>query len=276
MITHHVSQTGFGVQDHSSDEIREAINSMELVMRLLPQVTIEPTHVFSKGLYARGILIPKGTILTGKVHRQDDLQVMVSGDILIKTEMGEKRLQGFNMFPSKAGYKQIGRALEDTRWITMHATDETDLDRLEKLLFEDEPKILDFKTGRPLDDCQDYYRMLAEVGIPHETAWAQSINEFDRQDISIPGVILKPSPIHGTGVFAAQRFLAGDVIGMARIDGLRTQLGRYTNHCQIPNAQMVAKMGSIILKAITHISVDDEITTNYRTTLALQGVKCLA
>lgn len=274
MITHLVSQAGYGVQDHSPEQVRGAILGAEAVMRTMPQVEIEPIHTFAKGLYSRTILVPKGMRITGKVHKQDDLQIMVSGDMSILTDEGVyKRLQGYHLFKSKAGTKQIGVAHEDTLWVTVHATESTDLDELEQLLFEDEPKVLDFKTGKPMEACVDYHRMLAEVGIPHETAWAQSIHEGDRRDVDLPGVTLGPSPIHGTGVFATQDFWPEDPIGMARIDGLRTQLGRYTNHSHEPNALMVLEDGQIYLKALAQIREGEEITTDYRASLALSGIK---
>ena len=273
MITHRISESGYGAHEPHPGTVQEGIEALKGIMRQMPQVAIEPTHVFAQGIYARGILIPKGTILTGKVHKQDDLQIMVYGDILVKTEAGEKRLQGFSMFSSRAGYQQIGCALEDTLWVTVHATEETDLDRLEELLFEDEPRVLDFKTGEPLEDCIDYHRMLAEVGISHETAWAQSINEEDRQDVDLPGVTLGPSQIHGTGVFAARDFAPGVLVGPARVDGLRSQLGRYTNHSLNPNARMMRDKDDILLVALAPIRDGDEITTDYRDSLALSGIK---
>jgi hypothetical protein len=273
MITHRISTAGYGTQERTQEEVRGAILAAEGIMRQLPQVAIEPGHVFARGLYARSILIPKGVILTGKVHRQHDLQIMVYGDILVKTEAGEKRLQGFNIFPSRAGYKQIGQALEDTLWVTVHAAEETDLDRLEEMLFEDEPKVLDFKTGQPLADCIDYHRMLAEVGISHETAWAQSTNEADRRDLAIDGVVVGPSQIHGVGIIATRAFVPGDLVGPARVAGMRSQLGRYTNHSLSPNARMYRDNEDILLFALAPIRDGEEITTDYRDSLALSGIK---
>ena len=181
-----------------------------------------------------------------------------------------------HVFRGNAGVKQIGHAHEDTLWITVHAAVETNLDRLEEILFEDEGNVLDFKTGRASEERTDYYRMLAEVGISHETAWAQSQITADRRDVDLPGVALGPSVIHGTGAFAAQGFWPGDPIGLARIEGMRTQLGRYTNHSHAPNARMVCEGDDIALKALEPIREGDEITTDYRETLALREAKCQA
>lgn len=273
MITHRISQAGYGIQDHTPEEIRGAILAAEGLMRQMPQVEIEPTHAFAQGLYSRSILIPKGTTLTGKVHKQDDLQIMVYGDISVLTEHGFKRLVGHQVFRGKAGLKQIGYAHEDTLWITVHAAESTDMDELERLLFEDEGSPLDFKTGKTSAARQDYFRMLAEVGVTHEVAWAQSQIEADRRDLVIPGVIIGPSRIHGVGVIAIQAFEPGQVVGPARVDGMRTQLGRYTNHSHAPNGRMGLDNGNISLIALAQISEGEEITTDYRETLALSAIK---
>ncbi len=273
MITHRVSSAGYGAQEHSPEEIRGAILAAEGLMRQMPQVEITPTHVFAQGLYSRSILIPKGVRLTGKVHRQDDLQIMVYGDITVLTENGMKRLAGHHVFRGKAGIKQIGHAHEDTLWITVHAAQETDLDRLEGILFEDEGSPLDFHTGREVPERVDYFRMLAEVGITHETAWAQSQIEADRHDLVIDGVVVGPSRIHGVGVIATRDFAPGELVGPARVDGMRSQLGRYTNHSPSPNGRMNMDNGTISLIALAQIREGEEITTDYRETLALSGIK---
>jgi hypothetical protein len=268
-----ISTSGFGVREECPGQVQDKIRALKEIMRAMPQVEIVPRHVFAPGMYARQILIPAETILTGKVHKQDDLQIMIYGDITIKTEAGQKRLEGFNMFTSKAGYQQIGRAHADTLWVTVHSTSETDLDKLEQELFEDEPDVIDFKTGKPNQDAIDYHKMLLSVGISPDTAWSQSINESDRIDVEIPGISLRPSRIHGTGVFAEDAFSASDRIGMARVNGMRTQVGRYTNHSVNPNAKMKLDGDDIYLEAIRDIQSGDEITTNYRETLALSGIR---
>jgi hypothetical protein len=107
------------------------IFSLEKAMLSMDQLPLDVTHHFSKGVYARQMFIPKGTILTGKLHKHNHLNVMLYGDIEVATEDGSKRMTEPCMFESKAGTKRAGFAHEDTVWITIHATKETDLKKIE-------------------------------------------------------------------------------------------------------------------------------------------------
>lgn len=114
------------------------IQRCEQAIKALPPVVIEPTHHFAEGLYGREILIPAGTILTGKVHRGEHLNFLMKGEITVWTEEGMKRLQAPAVIVSKPGTKRIGYTHSDTIWITVHATHERDLERLEAELIEPE------------------------------------------------------------------------------------------------------------------------------------------
>jgi SET domain-containing protein len=58
------------------------------------------------------------------------------------------------------------------------------------------------------------------------------------------------------------------------IDGERTYAGRYVNHSASPNAKaVVVDAGNVRLLATRDIDRDEEITTNYRDTLQVQGLK---
>ena len=114
------------------------IQALEALLAPMPQVEIPVEHLFADGMYARKITIPAGTVLTGKVHRTDHINVMLSGDIEVWTEQGMKRLVGPQVFVAKAGTKRVGRTFADTVWITFHASKETDLLALEAELIEPE------------------------------------------------------------------------------------------------------------------------------------------
>lgn len=114
---------------------RGSLNALEAEMMLHPQVFIPVSHRFSGGVYAREITIPKGTLLTGRIHKFDHFDVMVSGDISVSTDIGGcKRLTGFNIMEGKAGKKRAGYAHEDTRWITFHSAQERDPEEMYNIL----------------------------------------------------------------------------------------------------------------------------------------------
>ena len=89
------------------------------------------THHFAPGVYARELFIPKGSILTGKIHKTEHLNIVSQGVIAVATEEGQKLIKAPCTFVSKPGTKRAGYALEDTTWTTIHVTEETDLEKIE-------------------------------------------------------------------------------------------------------------------------------------------------
>lgn len=105
--------------------------ALEKIMLDLPQVEIPLKHVFCDGMYARVAFIKKGTLMTGAIHRQASLQIMVSGKVSVATDREAAReLSGFHIMVSPPGTKRAGVALEDTVWATILRTDETDPERI--------------------------------------------------------------------------------------------------------------------------------------------------
>jgi hypothetical protein len=112
--------------------MRQKILALEGELRNLGTVVdLEVTHHFANGIYAREIFVPKGTALTGKIHKTDHINIISQGEISVMTEDGIKRLKAPCTLISRAGLKRAGYAHEDTVWTTIHATPETNLDKLE-------------------------------------------------------------------------------------------------------------------------------------------------
>jgi hypothetical protein len=120
------------------DVLREKILQLEDKMREQPgQILIEPVHYFAEGLYAREITIPKGTLLTGKIHLFEHINIISKGDISVLTENGVKRIKAPATLISRPGIKRVGYAHEETVWTTIHACNEKDAEKAEKLLVVD-------------------------------------------------------------------------------------------------------------------------------------------
>ncbi len=112
-------------------EARGKIMALEDAILRFKQEELQVNHHFSKGIYAREMIIPKGTILTGKIHKHEHLNIMTKGKIRVVTEEGAKDVVAPAIIASPAGTKRAGVAIEDTIWITIHPTDERDLDKIE-------------------------------------------------------------------------------------------------------------------------------------------------
>ena len=111
--------------------MREQVNALETEMRRYEQLDLPVKRYFSQGVYARELFIPKGTLLTGKIHKYQQLNIMSQGDLSVLTEDGVVRVQAPFTIVSPPGTKRIAYAHEDTVWTTIHGTDETDVDLIE-------------------------------------------------------------------------------------------------------------------------------------------------
>ena len=76
---------------------------------------------------------------------------------------------------------------------------------------------------------------------------------------------VRPSPIHGNGVFAKAGIKKGDFINTHMNPGTAiTRFGKYLNHSKDPNAQSVKNNdGSYFTNAVKDINPGDEITLDY-------------
>ena len=100
------------------------IYQFEEALKLFPQVELPLFHDFCKGIYARTILLPAGTMLTGAVHKDECFFLVRSGCILITTDDKPVRAESGFMTKSPAGTKRAGFALVDTLVTTFHANPE--------------------------------------------------------------------------------------------------------------------------------------------------------
>ncbi len=111
--------------------MREKVFAIEDEIRKLPPVNFNEKHYFSPGVYAREITIPKDTVLTGKIHKYAQLNIVSKGELSVLTEDGIKRVKAPFTIVSPPGTKRIAYAHEETVWTTIHGTNETDLEKLE-------------------------------------------------------------------------------------------------------------------------------------------------
>ncbi len=88
-------------------------------------------HFLCDGTYTRRLFIPKGAILFGKIHRKACVNIVAAGDITVMTETGAKRIQAGYTVVTPAGLLKVGYAHEDTVFINVFRTDETDIEKIE-------------------------------------------------------------------------------------------------------------------------------------------------
>lgn len=112
--------------------IRQKVFKAEACMLQIPQIKLEHFDHFSYGLYARELKIPKDCVIVGKLHKYPQLNILAEGEIEVLVDDEIKYLKAPIVISSSAGTKRIARALTDVTWITIHATNETNVDKIEE------------------------------------------------------------------------------------------------------------------------------------------------
>ena len=126
-----IEQNLRSVSESSAEEIRAFISNVEDVTSKLPQIDIPLNHYFSKGTYAREIVIPKGSFIVGKIHKFENLNIISKGEVSVLSIEGLVKMKAPCTFVSSVGVKRMIFAHEETVWTTIHGTSETDLEKIE-------------------------------------------------------------------------------------------------------------------------------------------------
>ena len=252
-----------------------------------PQADCPVVHHFGPGVCIREVFMPAGTLAVGHKQKFEHLNLMLRGKVMVINDDGTAHVLAAPMiFVGKPGRK-VGYVLEDMVWQNIYATDLKNPDDVEAHFIEKsedwrldhEAKFAAEQTARAADRI-DYLTLIEQSGFDPELVREQVENLADLVWIDNAVTRVSDSPIDGKGLFVTAPVKAGDVICPARIDGMRTQAGRYTNHSVFPNAKMVVQPnGDIGLVALVDFdgckggSIGVEATIDYRQALALSGIE---
>lgn len=135
--------------------MRAEVCAIEGLMRKGQTIELPVVNYFSKGVYAREMHIPKGTVVSGKIHKHFNLNIMSKGELSVLTENGVVRVKAPYTLVSPPGTKRIAYAHEDTIWTTIHGTDETDVDKIEaEFVAQDEAEYIAFVEAAKLTETK--------------------------------------------------------------------------------------------------------------------------
>lgn len=144
------------ITDELKNEIRQAIYNIENDLKSIDSVDFNTyigdneacplKHSFSDGIYVREIFIPKGMLLTGKIHKHEHPNFLLKGEVMVLTEIGGTEiLKAPCSMISKPGTKRALYAITDLVWTTIHhnPTNTKDLKKLEKIVIAKDYKEYD-------------------------------------------------------------------------------------------------------------------------------------
>ncbi len=105
-------------------------------------------HFFGEGLYVREWRAPAGALVVSKIHRYRHPFFLLEGSLGVATAEGVQKLVAPHFGMTEPGTKRVLFTHTPVRWITVHATDKTDLDEIEAEI------ILDPSDARMLEELQ--------------------------------------------------------------------------------------------------------------------------
>lgn len=121
---------------------------LEEDFKQLDTVQLEERHTFAENMYIRELHIPKGVMLIGKRHRHKTMNMLVKGKMTIYDEHNTFDIEAPFYAESEAMTKKAGYAHEDSVFLNIHITNETDLDKLEKEFIITEEEFLAISGGK--------------------------------------------------------------------------------------------------------------------------------
>ena len=115
----------------------QCISELHKIMEGTFEIDLGVIHNFSDGLYAKQMVIPKGYVVGQHAHKYSHLSILAKGKVIVKTDNAEVEYTAPACLEIKEGVHHAVEALEDTVWFCIHATDETDPDKIDNVLIED-------------------------------------------------------------------------------------------------------------------------------------------
>jgi hypothetical protein len=110
---------------------RDGVLALEAAIKQMEQVECPVMHHFAPSNYAREIHMPAGSVIIGKIHKHAHVNVISQGHVTVVTEFERKEYFAPCTFVSEPHIKRAVYCHTDTRWTTIHPTEETDLEKIE-------------------------------------------------------------------------------------------------------------------------------------------------
>jgi mannose-6-phosphate isomerase-like protein (cupin superfamily) len=97
-------------------------------------ITPEVNHHFSSGVYAKEAFIPAGKWLVQHAHKFDHLSVLAQGSVELSVDGVVSVIHAPTCLTIAAGKHHGVKSLTDVVWYCIHATDCTDIDKIDEIL----------------------------------------------------------------------------------------------------------------------------------------------
>jgi quercetin dioxygenase-like cupin family protein len=98
------------------------------------QIDLGIVHHISDGVYARQMMLQKNLYAMTHAHKYDHLSILASGRVMVEIDGNAEEFVAPACINIAAGKHHRVIALEDSVWFCIHATDETDPDKLDEVM----------------------------------------------------------------------------------------------------------------------------------------------
>lgn len=95
-------------------------------------------EIFSNGVYARTIFMPKGSIIVGKKHKTRHLNFIMTGKAWVWLNGEKQHVEAPMLLESFEDVRKVLYIEEDMYWTTVHATDSKDSEEVELEIIQEE------------------------------------------------------------------------------------------------------------------------------------------
>ena len=112
-------------------------------------IDVPVQHHFAPGVYMRQMDAAAGTLVVSKMHRTEHMNILLKGSLTVATENGIELLKAPCVLKSMPGTKRIGYFHEDSSWITIHPTSDTDLEKIEQQVIVPDSEVDQFLASLP-------------------------------------------------------------------------------------------------------------------------------
>lgn len=137
---------------HVFDELeKKIVENYELL-------SVPLVHRFTDGLYVREVSIPKGCVVTSKIHKKQHQFFILKGKVITWDEDGNEQLiEAPYIGITEANTRRVVYAVEDFVWATCHPNPENEtLSQIEEEMFDmDRNNLLDSEMIKKIKDAQD-------------------------------------------------------------------------------------------------------------------------
>jgi|SRR5882762_2855682 len=101
--------------------ISSSVDALELTLREMDEADCKWIHLFTPGIYVRGIIMPVDSVIVSRVHKTEHPFNIFKGVVSVKTDNEWNILEAPFLGVTKPGTRRILVIKEECIWTTTHA-----------------------------------------------------------------------------------------------------------------------------------------------------------